>query len=357
MQFGVAVSTIQTVGLMGVGYTNNEASSPIQGSRNSTSTGEQLPKFTYASIIDHLVSNASINIAAYSIWLDDLESSTGSILFGALDTDKFQGELQELAIVPDTFLNGTQVYHEFTVALTGLAVSDSIAKTTAPILDTGLNVTVILDSGSAFTTIPQTLLDKLDSALGGVQVFGYTAVDCALKTDKPGITVDYSFPTTGTETSTINVPVSEVVLPLSILSITQDMLQLALGNQTLPFTDVCILGIVGAEKGPYILGDTFIRSAYVVYDLKNNLIGLANTNLNSTTSNIVEFEADQTKLPQASGVATSSAATGTTTPASSNTSTVPKSTKTGAGSTLMASNSIGWVAAVGGSMAMAYFMV
>jgi hypothetical protein len=40
-----------------------------------------------------------------------------------------------------------------------------------------------------------------------------------------------------------------------------------------------------------VLGDTFLRSAYVVYDLQNNQISLAQTDFNSTTTNVVEITA------------------------------------------------------------------
>ena len=32
-----------------------------------------------------------INTVAYSLWLNDLDASTGSILFGGIDTEKYTG--------------------------------------------------------------------------------------------------------------------------------------------------------------------------------------------------------------------------------------------------------------------------
>ncbi|KAH6854976.1 aspartic peptidase domain-containing protein [Chaetomium sp. MPI-CAGE-AT-0009] len=62
-----------------------------------------------------------------------------------------------------------------------------------------------------------------------------------------------------------------------------------------------------------LLGDTFLRSAYVVYDLAHYQIGLAQANLNSTTSTVVELstttaaagsgEGEGTGLPRLTGVA------------------------------------------------------
>ena len=62
-----------------------------------------------------------------------------------------------------------------------------------------------------------------------------------------------------------------------------------------------ILGIAPAGSSTPVLGDTFLRSAYVVYDLHNNEISLAQTNFNSTGSNIMEIT--NSSVPDATGVA------------------------------------------------------
>ena len=50
--------------------------------------------------------------------------------------------------------------------------------------------------------------------------------------------------------------------------------------------------------GGSILGDFFLRSAYVVYDLENNLVGIAQTNMNSSSSNVLEVPEGVTTIPQ-----------------------------------------------------------
>jgi hypothetical protein len=40
----------------------------------------------------------------------------------------------------------------------------------------------------------------------------------------------------------------------------------------------------------------------VVYDLQNNLIGMAQTNFNSSKTNLVEFSANATSIPDVPGV-------------------------------------------------------
>lgn len=60
-----------------------------------------------------------------------------------------------------------------------------------------------------------------------------------------------------------------------------------------------ITGIGPADDGIPVLGLTFLRSAYVVFDRTNQQIALAQTNLNSTDSNIVEIPGNSSGLPNA----------------------------------------------------------
>ncbi|KAL5330625.1 hypothetical protein ACEPPN_000144 [Leptodophora sp. 'Broadleaf-Isolate-01'] len=49
-----------------------------------------------------------------------------------------------------------------------------------------------------------------------------------------------------------------------------------------------------------VLGDDFLRHAYVVYDLENNIIGMAPRNFDSNTTNIVEFRKGMMSFPNSS---------------------------------------------------------
>jgi len=77
-------------------------------------------------------------------------------------------------------------------------------------------------------------------------------------------------------------------------------------------------------RGDNLLGDFFLRSAYVVYDLTNNQIWLAPAVLNTTKSNVVEIQAGAVSLPQSTGVTrpspTTTSSTTQTSPTQSSTS-------------------------------------
>jgi hypothetical protein len=123
---------------------------------------------------------------------------------------------------------------------------------------------------------------------------GVAYVDCSLADNTT--TLDYTF-----SSPTISVTMGELVIPIST------------GGGTPKFPDgvaACLFGIAPAGSSISVLGDTFIRSAYIVYDLSNNEISIAQTDFNATTSNIVEIGTGTSAVPDATAVANSVAATG-----------------------------------------------
>jgi elongation factor G len=77
--------------------------------------------------------------------------------------------------------------------------------------------------------------------------------------------------------------------------------------------EACAFGIQNSSSDPFLLGDTFLRSAYVVYDLVNNQIGMAQTDFNATASNIVAFESHGAQIPFATLASNQSLTTSTST--------------------------------------------
>jgi len=124
-------------------------------------------------------------------------------------------------------------------------------------------------------------------------------VPCALATKNGSL--NYGFG--GVGGPTISVAVSQLVLPLTLPN-----------GQTPQYSNgaaACQLGIQAAGDLPTLFGDTFLRSAYVVYDLDNNRIALAQTDFNATDSNIVAFERGGAAIPSATQAPNEAAVTQT----------------------------------------------
>jgi hypothetical protein len=282
------------MGIMGIGYDFTEASN------DGTATA-----FIYPSIIDTMVTQGLINTKAYSLYLDDLEEATGSIIFGGLDSEKYYGSLTQLPIVPGTLVNGSKAYGFPAVMMSGLSMISSKTGQATNFADRYLaEYPVVLDSGSTVSLLDPVLGQAMLTAINGVYdytVTGLLFVDCSLRDDVS--TFNFAFGGTATAPKvTIKVPISELVYDLTGLY----AIPAGVTLPRLPFKNPCAFGIMFNTDSPAqstsILGDTFLRSAYVVYDLQNNLIGMAQTNFDSNKTNIVEFFANQTKIPDVAGI-------------------------------------------------------
>lgn len=105
----------------------------------------------------------------------------------------------------------------------------------------------------------------------------------------------FSFTFGGSGGPTIKVDVSEFVTSAVIPGVTPPTFR--------DKTPVCRWGLQPADPGaPILFGDTFLRSAYVVYNLQNEQIGIAQTTFNASNANIVEFSGDD--IPGASTTVT-----------------------------------------------------
>ena len=256
-QFGIGYTSSSQEGIIGIGYPINEV---------AVSYGYD----QYANIPAKLKEDGHINTNAYSLWLNDLEASTGSILFGGVNSGKYVGELETLPIIRE--VGG--VYAEFIIALTEVGYNGNQGS-----IWNGEPVAALLDSGSSLMYLPDDIAQGIFSQVGAnyVQSDGAAYVDCDLSTSDR--TIDFTF-----SSPTIRVPLNELVVGVGIDN-----------NQP-----VCILGIGSSGTSTPVLGDTFLRSAYVVYDIDNNEISLAQTDFNSTQNNIIEISGNS--VPSATKV-------------------------------------------------------
>lgn len=261
VQFGLGLVSSSRRGFIGIGYPIREAYVVNKGG----SPFSNLPQI--------LKNEGLINSMAYSLWLNDREASQGSLLFGGVDVAKFHGNLTTLQIEK----NHGQ-FEQFFVNLTDLRFTNATDSSQFAIGKSTLPLPVLLDSGSTLMTLPEDIVNEVFSTLKILKHNDKMPVfDCGLGQENS--TLDFTF-----ATAKISVPMSELVLPIYP---DQD-LDVITTDDDIP---LCRLGITyDTPTGPLILGDTFLRSAFVVYDMTNNEISIAPTNFNAVDSNIVEID-------------------------------------------------------------------
>ncbi|KAG5355751.1 Candidapepsin-3 [Yarrowia sp. B02] len=217
-QFAVADNAQGNTGVLGVS---------VEGSESLAQDQSPYPNFPVA-----LQNAGYIDRQVYSLYLDDAQSSTGTFLLGGIDHAKFSGSL---TVLPLTSFNALQV------AFNSISYNGE---------DLGGNDVAVLDSGTSYTYIPdndyQVLAKKLK--LGAIdRNSGLADIDC-----NADVSVDFNF-----EGVTITAKKEQLIVNF--------------GDGT------CGFGIASnnGSAGFNLFGDTFLRNAYVAYDLQDSQIGLA----------------------------------------------------------------------------------
>lgn len=215
---------------------------------------------------------------------------TGSILFGGVDTAKYHGNL---AVLPVQATNGS--YTDFTVALSSVSVLDCSGA--VQFSQTNLALPVILDSGTTDAYLPDSVVNPI---LGGVGVINDNNYGPIVPCDLANSPATLSFGFGGG--LNISVGLGEFVTPIFNEQGVQPTFRDGAGT-------ICSWGLMSSGTGPILFGDAFLRSAYVVYDLTKNQIGMAQTNFNTTDTHVVEISGSS--IPGASITASAVVATQT----------------------------------------------
>ncbi|KAG7143695.1 Candidapepsin-2 like protein [Verticillium longisporum] len=238
VRFGMATATTdQFAGILGLGHGQNYT-------------------VTYPNIMDELVAQGAIRTKAYSLALGSKTEQQGLLVLGGIDTAKYSGHLAALPVIPAE--QAPDRVARFWVNLKSLALTPPSGVTRAPYV-AAAGLPVFLDSGATMTLLPRALADAVAADFGAPPSsssadpeasHSFYEVDCSMA-DAPG-TLDFSFG----GSLTIRVPYAEMV------------------RRTRADPPRCVLGFVPDDDFA-LLGDTFLRSAYAVFDLESDVVYMA----------------------------------------------------------------------------------
>ncbi|KAL8971119.1 MAG: hypothetical protein Q9197_003441 [Variospora fuerteventurae] len=216
---GLAFAFGRFDGIMGLGF-------------DTISVNKIVPPF-YSMIAQDLLDEP-----VFAFYLSDTnkEGDESEVIFGGINKNHYTGTLTKIPL-------RRKAYWE--VDLDSVSYGDESAE----LEDTG----VILDTGTSLIALPTTLAELLNSEIGAKKGFnGQYSIDCAKRAELK----DVSFTLTGHKFT---------ITPYDYI---------------LDIQGSCISSFFGmdvpAPAGPLvILGDSFLRKWYSVYDLGNSSIGLA----------------------------------------------------------------------------------
>lgn len=258
-QFGVALQSSSAHGVLGIGYPQNQANVIVY---------DEEP---YENLPARLTSQGVIQSPVFSMYLNAFEAHGGTVLFGGLDRARYTGSLVTVPIQPEN-----DRYRRLLVTLNRLALDGDDDDLVAD----DMALAVLLDSGSTLSYLPEAVCQPIYAALGATYVddLGLAFVPCT-DPDRSDRNLTFFFD----DPLSIVVPSRELILDLATSSL-GDVPDFGDG------VDACLVGIAPAVRRTSVLGDTFMRSAYIVFDLANNEISMAQSAVGD--GNVADLESD-----------------------------------------------------------------
>ncbi|KOH00990.1 aspartyl protease DI49_0336 [Saccharomyces eubayanus] len=257
LSFAVANETNSTVGVLGIGLPG------LESTYSGATLSSAQESYTYNNFPMVLKNSGAIKSTAYSLFLNETNAKHGSILFGAVDHGKYSGDLYTIPIINTLQHQGYKDPIQFQVTLQGigLAKEDTNAESTTL---TTTKVPALLDSGTTISYMPFELVEMFADKVGASysSEIGYYLMDCITDTDND-----------------IN-----VVFDFGGFYISGNLSSYQLSADS--SSDICILGFAPQSDSTVILGDNFLSHAYVVYDLDNMEISMAQVDLSGRDENI-----------------------------------------------------------------------
>lgn len=261
VNFAVCNETDNAMGVLGIGLPGLEVTATGSGS-----------SYEYENFPLKLVSDGLINKAAYSVYLDD-DSDSAEVLFGAVNAAKFKGSLVQLPMVRTDSSKSGQL-SEIAVTLNSLSYIDNEDSTEATIAEGA--IAALLDTGTTLSYMPRNILDAitLQMKLSFSGSLGYYTMPCSY-----GDKYSFDFEFQGLK----------IEVPLKSFSV-------SLVDGSGATSDTCALGIKSSTGSYITLGDSFLKSAYMVVDLEGLTISLAQGTGNADDDDILVINND---IPQA----------------------------------------------------------
>ncbi|KAH6611300.1 aspartic proteinase [Trichoderma cornu-damae] len=229
--FGVATdSQFASIGILGAGPDLDGWTSP------------------YPFVIDNLAKQGFIKSRAFSLDIRGLDSDRGSVIYGGIDAKKFCGPLAKRPIVPAA--QSPDGYTRYWIYMDGMSITKEDGSE-LEVFDKPNGQPVLLDSGYTVSTLPGPLFEKILEAFPSARLessSGDYLVDCDI-IDSPGF---------------VNFKFGDAVVSVNYNDFIWQQ----------PDLGICKLGVSQDDEFP-VLGDTFLRAAYVVFDWDNRNIHVA----------------------------------------------------------------------------------
>lgn len=262
LSLAVCDNADNAMGILGIGLSGLETT--FSGSVSASSSSSD--PYQYENLPLRLKSQGLIKQVAYSVYLNDSSADSANILFGAVDHNRYTGDMIALPIINTMKSKGYNDALQLDITLNSLILVDRSSSQQA-VIGTGA-ASALLDTGTTLTYVPQNVLSAVIGLLNAQysSSVGQYVIKCA---DADNLYLVFNF-----QGQEINIEMSSFLVSLVT----------SRGSSS----DYCMVGLQSSGASSFTLGDSFLRNVYMVADLDNMEIGLATANHDNSDSEDIE---------------------------------------------------------------------
>lgn len=292
-QFGLASTTADILTTTSVGGSGSDT--PSANSTESSDVvgngilGLGYPQLTsaaskggkgYNPFVFNLVEQNLISQHIFSVYMNNANEDgwAGEVIFGGVDDSKFSGNITYLPVAKlqtssnplSSITSSSSAYFYWMTYGQGIAVENPQSTRTTSNISFDQVTAFIIDTGTTLTYLPNDMAVSIAESLVGAgnyaldpqsQVF---IADCsAAKSDAALVLSMSQSNKVSPDPVTITVPASQLLIPLD--------------SPTTDTATYCMLGVapIGSNNNMLLVGDSVLRSTYLVFDIEHNQIGFA----------------------------------------------------------------------------------
>ncbi|KAH6875838.1 aspartic protease [Alternaria rosae] len=230
---------------------------------------------TYQNAPAKLKDAGAIDANVYGVYMNDFRDPEGSIVFGGIDTAKFKGQLQDAG---SFLLNNNGVASKFVINWSSMQLvggDSSLSGSNVDLAPRGGLPPVLIDTGNPSLNVPSASLRAIAMAVGTTfdeQAGRLGSVPCDL--GSRGESLSFGFNNNRAKVST---PLATMLLRDSSSRASR-----------------CYLPMFPSDGDDTAsLGAPFMQGAYIVFDLDQKNILMAEAKMNATGSNLQTLQASR----------------------------------------------------------------
>ncbi|KAG7120987.1 aspartic-type endopeptidase OPSB like protein [Verticillium longisporum] len=258
------------------------------------------------SFLDRMTEMGLINSTAFSLWTEEEDTASGSLLLGAVDASRYTGRLQRFQVYK--YAMQYVGFYALVSSINGSRL-DTENRILQPLANLGTSTYIAVSPPTLLSNLPWGIAERTwELARAEVDYYsGQATVPCSWRDNMTG---QVALELGGVGGYALTVDLKDLIIPADVWPIDSNSWYLEDGEEANP---LCLLGIQSqntssgsandANDSDWVIGGSLLKNTYTVFDLANEELAMAPLSSGGDSQpNIVPFDSYGAVVPSSDEV-------------------------------------------------------